>query len=210
MKNLSRLAALAAMAWCASAATHIHDTLLLNDGVTPMTGKIAVSGPSGATVGPTNQTITIGANGVVDFSLVGCAGCAYRAIYSLTNSTGVVTQSYEERWIVPNTSSTLTVQQLWGGSLAPYYLTSLQQLNPAGFSDGMVVGFTGGMFAPVAPGGSGSNAVQIQSRGVSSTLPTNGQALVWNNATSQWEPQNQSGTSSGTTWGDWGGTWGGQ
>src|SRR5205823_11834287 len=31
----------------------------------------------------------------------------------------------------------------------------------------------------------------LQSRGVAATAPANGQALVWNSAASQWQPQNQ-------------------
>lgn len=33
----------------------------------------------------------------------------------------------------------------------------------------------------------------LQGRAVAATAPTNGQALVWNSTTSEWEPQNQSG-----------------
>ena len=41
------------------------------------------------------------------------------------------------------------------------------------------------------------NANQIQSADISSTIPSNGQALVWNATLSEWEPQNQSGSYKG-------------
>ena len=46
---------------------------------------------------------------------------------------------------------------------------------------------------------SASTVGKLQGRTVASTAPTSGQALVWNGTTSQWEPQNQSGTGTNAT-----------
>jgi hypothetical protein len=155
MKNGKTL--LLFLACCsASAATHIHATLLLHDGVTPMAGKISVYGPSGSSgLAATSQTVAIGDGGVVDFWLVGCPGCAYLARYQLVNSAGIVFQNFEEKWIVPNSVATMTIDQLWGGSAAPLYLVSPQQINPAGLSVGQTWVWDGNSFVPGTGGGGG-------------------------------------------------------
>jgi hypothetical protein len=141
------------LACSASAATHIHSTLLLNDGVTPMAGKIFVSGPAGSSGFPsTSQPVAIGPGGVVDFSLVGCPGCAYRAQYQLVSPAGIVSQNFEEKWIVPDTVATITINQLWGGSSAPQYLISPQQQNPAGLSPGQLWVWSGTAWVPGTAG----------------------------------------------------------
>ena len=45
--------------------------------------------------------------------------------------------------------------------------------------------------------GQATTVIALRNRTVAITTPTNGQALVWNGGTSQWEPQNQSGTGGG-------------
>jgi len=44
------------------------------------------------------------------------------------------------------------------------------------------------------------NANKLQGNNVSTTTPTNGQSLVWNNTTSQWEPQTVSGGGGSSPW----------
>jgi hypothetical protein len=51
----------------------------------------------------------------------------------------------------------------------------------------------------LAGSSSSTNATQLQSKNLAATVPTNGQALVWNNPANQWEPQNQSGTGTNAT-----------
>lgn len=47
--------------------------------------------------------------------------------------------------------------------------------------------------------GSGTDAVSLQGRNVSTTAPADGQSLVWNNGSSVWEPQTISGSGGGNT-----------
>lgn len=150
MKSL-RIAAFVCLASGAFAASHIHDTLTLNDGVSRMYGSIAVTGPNGGPSPPTTQQIPIGANGVVDFNLIGCPGCKYTATYNLTTPEGVRVSQYQETWIVPDTNSTLTVKELWGGSSAPYYLISREQVNPAGLLPGQLWLWNGTHYAAAYP-----------------------------------------------------------
>jgi hypothetical protein len=141
---------------CPSGTTHIVDTLLTGDGVTPAFGKILVSGPSspsGSTLS-TTITITIGTGGAVDFCLLGGVATNYTAAYLLTTSTGRPRNSYTETWVVPVSSSTFLIKQLWGGSAAPQYLVSPQQINPAGLSVGQTWVWDGNSFVPGTGGGS--------------------------------------------------------
>jgi hypothetical protein len=153
MKNLIRLAALAAFVSSAFAATHISDTLTLNDGATAMAGHIYLSGPSGSTTtASSNTTITIGtsnitglaiAAGGIDIELVGCTGCLYRAQYRLENSRGVVTTEFEERWAVPDVGDTLTRIMVQDGSLTPAGLVNQQRISGAGLAVGQIWYWTG-------------------------------------------------------------------
>jgi hypothetical protein len=138
--TLLRIAALAAaLSSCAPAATHIVDTLTLNDGATAMAGRIYVTGPSGSpTVASTSRTVTIGTGGALDVSLVGCNGCTYRAQYQLTNSAGVVTMAFDERWAVPDVVATLTRAMVQDGSATPAGLVNAQRISGAGLSSGQL------------------------------------------------------------------------
>lgn len=151
---LKSIALLVVLVTGAAASTHIHHTLVLNDTVTPMYGIIDVTGPNGGAQPPSTQHVTIGTGGVVDFRLVGCPGCKYTAIYNLTNSVGVKTQQFQETWIVPDTTSTLTIPMLWGGSAAPYFLVSREQINPAGLLPGQMWLWDGNSFVAMYPANS--------------------------------------------------------
>jgi hypothetical protein len=144
---------------CPSGTTHIQDTPLLSDG-SPAYGKILVKGPSSpaGSVLSTTITITIGTVApTVDACLAGGVATKYTASYLLTSSTGRPTNSYSETWIVPATSSVLLIRQLWGGSAAPQYLVSPQQINPAGLISGQTWVWDGTSFVPGTGGGSGGN-----------------------------------------------------
>jgi hypothetical protein len=153
---------------CPSGSTHIVDTLLTGDGVTPVFGKIIAKGPSSpsGSVLSTSLTISIGTGGSVDFCLVGGPAVKYTATYLFTTSTGKPINSYLETWIVPSTVSTLSVKTLWGGSAAPQYLINPNQLNPAGYAPGQAPTWDGSAFSP-ASGGGGSGI-----SGAPSTWPT--------------------------------------
>lgn len=151
LKLLKAIAASALLASCAAGSSHIVDTLLLNDGVSQMYGTILATGPNGGNMPPSTTTITIGENGAVDFRLLGCPGCKYTATYNLTNAQGVKTAQFQETWIVPDTTNTLTVKQLWGGSSAPYYLISREQINPEGLLPGQLWLWDGSSFVAAYP-----------------------------------------------------------
>lgn len=152
---LSFVLALPAFCACPSGVTHIVDTLLSGDGTTPAYGKILVSGPSSPAGSVVSSTIsvTIGTGGSVDFCLAGGVASQYTAAYLLTTSTGRATNSYTETWIVPNASATLTIKQLWGGSAAPQYLVSPNQINPAGLTAGQLWQWDGNSYVPGNGGG---------------------------------------------------------
>jgi hypothetical protein len=122
---------------CPSGTTHIQGVFPLPDG-SPAYGKILLKGPSSpsGSVLSTTMTVSFGALGAYDFCLTGGPAAKYTASYLLTSSTGKATNSYSEGWIVPATSSVLTIPQLWGGSAAPQYLVSAAQLNAWGLADG--------------------------------------------------------------------------
>lgn len=134
------------------AATHIQSILRTNDGTTPWAAgsKIFVYGPSGSiTVDATTQTVTVGAAGAVDFYLTGCPSCTYRAQYQRRVGT-VVIENFQRTWIVPDTATVLTIDQLFGGGSAPYYQISPNQLNPAGYAPGQAPTWDGSSFAPTS------------------------------------------------------------
>jgi len=79
----------------------------------------------------------------VDFCLVGGQGWKYDATFSLVDSNGRPTDQFTERWIVPATATVLTRARLWGGSSAPQFLVSQQQINAAGLSAGEWWGWDG-------------------------------------------------------------------
>jgi hypothetical protein len=160
------LAASAHAATCPAGTTHIVDTLLLADGATPMRGTIAVRGPSapaGSTVAGTT-TVTIATGGVVDFCLTGGPGWKYDATFSLKDANDRPTDQFTERWIVPATAAVLTRARLWGGSSAPQFLVSPQQLNPAGLNAGQGWIWDGSSWVP----GSGGTSIA----GAPSTWPS--------------------------------------
>lgn len=141
---------------CPSGTTHIVSTVTTADG-TAAFGKISAKGPSSpsGSVASTTVTITIGTAGAVDFCLVGGVANRYTATYLLTSSTGRATNSYSEFWMVPSTASVLTIPMLWGGSAAPQYLVSPQQINPAGLTAGQIWVWDGTAYSPGTGGGSG-------------------------------------------------------
>lgn len=141
---------------CPSGTTHIVSTVTTADG-TAAFGKISAKGPSSpsGSVASTTVTVTIGTAGAVDFCLVGGVANRYTATYLLTSSTGRATNSYSEVWMVPSTASVLTIPQLWGGSAAPQYLVSPQQINPAGLNAGQIWVWDGTAYSPGTGGGSG-------------------------------------------------------
>lgn len=147
--RLLRFAAAAALFCSVSfGATHIVDALRMNDGSTylPAGSRIVVSGPTGCVALPSIQTVTVGASGAVDFYLSGGAACSYRAVYQIVNAAGIVNPDagFEQRWSVPDTESTLTIQALLSGGAAG--LISPNQLNPAGYSSGQAPVFNGSGF----------------------------------------------------------------
>ena len=165
---------------CPSGVTHIQDTLITGDGVTPAYGKINISGPSApsgsvlaTSTGVTIATITAGqaAAGVpnVDFCLVGGVAARYQVNYKLTTSTGRSLNSYSEVWFVPVTTAALKISQLWGGLSAPQFLTSWNQMNPAGYAIGQVPTFDGNTFSPGSGGGSGGDGTWGGGAGATTT-----------------------------------------
>jgi hypothetical protein len=140
---------------CPSGVTHILDNLKTSDGSTPAYGKLLLKGPSNpsGSVLSTTTSVTIGANGLVDFCLVGGVATQYTVAYLLTDVTGRATNSYTELWIVPAAIASQTVKQLWGGSSAPHYLVSPQQINPAGLTAGQTWVWDGNSYVPGTGGG---------------------------------------------------------
>ncbi len=139
----------AATGACPAGWTHIVDNLVRADGSAPL-GTIAVRGPS-APAGPvvaSTVTVTIGAAGLVDFCLAGGPGWKYDATFALVGAAGKPTGQFTERWIVPATTAVLTRAQLWGGSSAPEFLVSPNQLNPAGYTAGQVPMWDGTAWMP--------------------------------------------------------------
>ncbi len=143
---------------CPAGVTHIVGTVPRSDG-SAAAGTITVSGPTvqGGNVPFDRQTVTIAA-GAVDFCLVGGPGYRYDAIYELLVG-GTRIPSYTERWIVPATTNVMTIQMLWGGSSAPQFLVSPQQINPAGLSAGQVWVWNGTAYAPGSGGGGTSGGI---------------------------------------------------
>jgi hypothetical protein len=126
MKKLFVLAVLAASAalCSASAATHVVDTLTLNDGVTvwPQGSKLYVDGPYyHPSVSPTTQTVTVGAAGAVDFTLVGCNGCLYNVRRQRKSGTSAaIVGTDTQKWAVPDTAAVLTIADILDSSSTPY------------------------------------------------------------------------------------------
>jgi hypothetical protein len=139
MKLLMRIAALAALSICASAATRITITLRLNDGTTAASGYVYVVGPkgSGAYVS-TSRKITL-ASGVFDTSLQGCPACSYDITYHFTDANGrAVVSPPSERWSVPDVASTITSRDVLLGGPAAYNLINANDINPAGLLPGQL------------------------------------------------------------------------
>jgi hypothetical protein len=159
MKILFRLSALAALCICASAATHIQSNEYYADGVTPFAGKLYVMGPSGSTTTASTvlPSVTIGAVGLVDVSLIGCAGCTYRVTFQLVNARGTVTQTWQETWVVPDTSATLTRATVVDGANSPSGIINPQRMGSVGLTAGQIWVWDGAKWiaAANAAGGGG-------------------------------------------------------
>lgn len=121
------------LAAAAAAATHIQGTLLLNDGATAWEegSNLVIYGPSGhSSVNATSRTIQVGASGVVDVRLVGCVACQY-SVQRFRKINGVqVRQTPDLRWAVPDTASTLSLEQVRDGAGDPYGLVNQQRILP--------------------------------------------------------------------------------
>lgn len=162
MRTLLLLAlSLPLYAVCPGGTTRIVSTVTTADGVAAF-GRISAKGPTSpsGSVASTTISITIGTAGAVDFCLAGGVANKYTATYLLTSSTGRATNSYSETWIVPTTSLPLTISQLWGGSAAPQYLVSPQQISSAGLLTGQMWLWDGTAWSAAYPasstGGAGS------------------------------------------------------
>jgi hypothetical protein len=142
---------------CATGVTRIADTLVLADQATEMRGTITLRGPSAPSGGVVASTlrITIGNGGAVDFCLSGGPGWKYDATFALVDATGKPTDQFTERWIVPKTSVAMTREKLWGGSSAPQFLVSPQQINPAGLVAGQTWIWDGTSYGAGTTGGGG-------------------------------------------------------
>jgi hypothetical protein len=108
-------------------------------------------------------------------------GTSYTVNYSLS---GV---PYQEYWIVPTTSSPVTLATIRTTTVASPSLTvALGQIAQGGAVTGQCLAWFGA-WQPVACGVSGSNATQIQGRNITATPPTDGQLLRWGASASQWQ-----------------------
>lgn len=167
MKTLIRLAALAALASCASAAaTHIADTLYLTDGVTvakcgriyiegyrrDANGKTALTGSVTVYIGPSAVSPSA-SDGAVDFELEGGTSVSFKAtvyLYDPANCKDQRSTYVEPPWVVPITSSTLTIRDIRGAAVPPLYTIPWSQLAQNGASTGWAPVWSGFAWVPIA------------------------------------------------------------
>jgi hypothetical protein len=170
MKILFRLSALAALCICASAATHIQSNEYYADGVTPFAGKLYVMGPSGSTTTASTvlPSVTIGAVGLVDVSLIGCAGCTYRVTFQLVNARGTVTQTWQETWVVPDTSATLTRATVVDGANSPSGIINPQRMGSVGLTAGQIWVWDGAKWIAAANAAGGGIVTMVTGAGAPS------------------------------------------
>lgn len=123
----------------ALASTRITDTVYLSDGITPASGRMVVQGfqrsANGKTALTSTVTVPIGPGGAVDFRLEGGTNVVFRTrVYITTNNGRTVLSSYDEPpWVVPDTSSPLTLRDIRGAAVAntTYLRNGLHCINVA-------------------------------------------------------------------------------
>jgi hypothetical protein len=157
MKTLMRIAALAALSICASAATRITVTLTLNDATTPAAGYVYFMGPkgSGLHVSTTRKVNLV--NGVLDVNLQGCPACSYDVEYVFLDAQGRrVVSPPTERWSVPDTATTITSRNTLLGGPVAYHLVNQNDVNAAGLAPGQLWLWDGTKWAAAYPASAAS------------------------------------------------------
>jgi uncharacterized protein YdbL (DUF1318 family) len=106
--------------------------------------------------------------------------------YSFWQIAGTVTDTQLSGGINPAKLGSGTVNNTTFGYLANVSSDIQGQLNGKASTNQALVGDTGGTLGA-------TTVMGLRNRAIAATAPANGQALVWNSAIGQWEPQNQAG-----------------
>jgi uncharacterized protein YdbL (DUF1318 family) len=106
--------------------------------------------------------------------------------YSFSQISGTVADSQVAAGVSATKIGAGTVSNTILGYLANVTGDVQAQLNGKASNTQALAGDAGGTLGA-------TTVMGLRNRAVAATVPANGQALVWNSATSQWEPQNQAG-----------------
>jgi len=138
------------------------------------------------------QSLSGGSGGGSVSSVFGRSGAVNAQLgdYSFGQITGSVTDAQVATGINANKIGPGTVGNAAFGYLANVTSDLQTQLNGKAWTSQSVGGDVSGTL-------NGMTVAALQNRSVASTAPANGQALVWNSSSSQWQPQNVASGSSG-------------